>query len=160
MTTEAKQFKEVTVLLVEDDDVDVMGVERALRKLKILNPIVRAKDGLEALELLRDPHAVRRPYVILLDINMPRMNGLEMLAELRDDPRLTSAVVFVLTTSKSDEDKVAAYKQLIDDGFAIPYGDALKLERERSSKLNAQVTPDVVAKNREDVMARGREQKS
>lgn len=111
MTTEAKQFKEVTVLLVEDDDVDVMGVERALRKLKILNPIVRAKDGLEALELLRDPHAVRRPYVILLDINMPRMNGLEMLAELRDDPRLTSAVVFVLTTSKSDEDKVAAYKQ-------------------------------------------------
>jgi enoyl-CoA hydratase len=57
-------------------------------------------------------------------------------------------------------DKVTAYKQLIDDGFAIPYGDALKLERERSSTLNAQVTPDVVAKNREDVMARGREQKS
>ncbi|MBK9026776.1 MAG: response regulator [Propionivibrio sp.] len=111
MTTEAKQFKEVTILLVEDDDVDVMGIERALRKLKILNHIVRAKDGLEALELLRDPHAVRRPYVILLDINMPRMNGLEMLAELRNDPRLTSAVVFVLTTSKSDEDKVAAYKQ-------------------------------------------------
>ncbi len=111
MTTEAKQFKEVTILLVEDDDVDVMGIERALRKLKILNHIVRAKDGLEALELLRDPDAVRRPYIILLDINMPRMNGLEMLAELRDDPRLTSAVVFVLTTSKSDEDKVAAYKQ-------------------------------------------------
>ncbi len=107
MTTEAKQFKEVTILLVEDDDVDVMGIERALRKLKILNHIVRAKDGLEALELLRDPDAVRRPYIILLDINMPRMNGLEMLAELRDDPRLTSAVVFVLTTSKSDEDKVA-----------------------------------------------------
>lgn len=57
-------------------------------------------------------------------------------------------------------DKVQAYKRLIDDGFAIPYGDALKLERERSSALNAQVTPDVVAKNREDVMARGREQKN
>ena len=57
-------------------------------------------------------------------------------------------------------DKVQAYKRLIDDGFAIPFGDALKLERERSSKLNAQVTPDVVAKNREDVMARGREQKN
>lgn len=56
-------------------------------------------------------------------------------------------------------DKVAAYKRLIDDGFAIPYGDALKLERERSTALNAQVTPDVVAKNREDVMARGRDQK-
>ena len=64
MTTEAKQFKEVTVLLVEDDDVDVMGVERALRKLKILNPIVRAKDGLEALELLRDPHAVSYTHLI------------------------------------------------------------------------------------------------
>lgn len=56
-------------------------------------------------------------------------------------------------------DKVAAYKRLIDDGFAIPYGDALKLERERSTALNAHVTPDVVAKNREDVMARGRDQK-
>lgn len=56
-------------------------------------------------------------------------------------------------------DKVQAYKRLIDDGFAMPYGDALKLERERSSALNAQVTPDVVAKNREDVMARGRDQK-
>jgi enoyl-CoA hydratase len=56
-------------------------------------------------------------------------------------------------------DKVQAYKRLIDDGFAVPYGDALKLERERSSALNAQVTPDVVAKNRGDVMARGRDQK-
>ena len=103
--------KEVTILLVEDDDVDVLGIKRALDTLKILNPVIRAKDGIEALELLRDPRAVKRPYIVLLDLNMPRMNGLEMLAELRKDPTLSSSVVFVLTTSKADEDKVLAYQQ-------------------------------------------------
>lgn len=126
MTTETRPYKEVTILLVDDDDVDVMGVQRALKKLKILNPIVRARDGIEGLELLRDPQAVKRPYIVLLDLNMPRMSGLEMLAELRKDSALSSAVVFVLTTSKADEDKVEAYQQHIagyiiksqvDDGF-------------------------------------------
>ncbi len=111
MTTETRPYKEVTILLVDDDDVDVMGVERALKKLKIVNPIVRARNGIEGLALLRDPQAVKRPYIVLLDLNMPRMNGQEMLAELRNDPALSSAVVFVLTTSKADEDKVAAYQQ-------------------------------------------------
>lgn len=111
MNTETRPYKEVTILLVDDDDVDVLGVERALRKLKILNPVVRARDGIEGLALLRHPSAVRRPYLVLLDINMPRMNGLEMLTELRNDSRLSSAVVFVLTTSKADEDKVVAYEQ-------------------------------------------------
>lgn len=113
MTTETRPYKEVTILLVDDDDVDVMGVQRALKKLKILNPIVRARDGIEGLELLRDPQAVKRPYIVLLDLNMPRMSGLEMLAELRKDSALSSAVVFVLTTSKADEDKVEAYQQHI-----------------------------------------------
>lgn len=111
MMTDARSYKEATILLVEDDDVDAMGVGRALKSLKILNSVVRAHDGAEALALLREPGRVQRPYIILLDINMPRMNGLEMLAELRDDPALSSAVVFVLTTSKTDEDRVAAYKQ-------------------------------------------------
>lgn len=118
MTTETRPYKEVTILLVDDDDVDVMGVQRALKKLKILNPIVRARDGIEGLELLRDPQAVKRPYIVLLDLNMPRMSGLEMLAELRKDSALSSAVVFVLTTSKADEDKVEAYQQHIA-GFII-----------------------------------------
>jgi CheY-like chemotaxis protein len=100
-------------LVVDDDDVDVMGVQRALQKLKILNPIVRAKNGVEALALLREPDAVQRPYIVLLDLNMPKMNGLEMLAELRGDPKLSSAVVFVLTTSKADEDKTLAYQKHI-----------------------------------------------
>ncbi len=111
MTAEPRPYREVTILLVEDDDVDAMAVERALKKLKILNPIVRARNGREGLALLRSADAVRRPYIVLLDINMPQMNGLEMLAALRADSQLSSAVVFVLTTSKSDEDKVAAYKQ-------------------------------------------------
>ncbi len=113
MTNDKRPYKEVTILLVDDDDVDVLAVQRALKKLKILNDIVRARDGIEALALLRHPTAVRRPYLVLLDINMPRMNGLEMLSELRKDPQLSSAVVFVLTTSKADEDKVSAYQQHI-----------------------------------------------
>ncbi|MDY7540172.1 response regulator [Undibacterium sp. RTI2.1] len=126
MPDKAKRYKDVTIMLVDDDDVDVMGVERALKKLKIINPVVRARDGIEALELLRMPNAVRQPYLIMLDLNMPRMNGLEMLEVLRNDPSLSSAVVFVLTTSKTDEDKVAAYqkhvagyivKSQVGDGF-------------------------------------------
>ncbi|MFZ6653950.1 response regulator [Undibacterium sp. TJN19] len=120
------QTKPVTILIVDDDDVDVMGIERALKKLKIANPIVRARDGIEALEILRQPNGVTRPYLILLDINMPRMNGQEMLAELRRDTQLSPAVVFVLTTSQDDQDKVLAYsqhvagyivKQHVGDGF-------------------------------------------
>jgi len=113
MSGELRDYKEVTILLVDDDDVDAMGVNRALKKLKILNPIVRACNGMEGLVLLRDPDAIRRPYIILLDINMPCMTGLEMLAELRKDANLSSSVVFILTTSKTDEDKCAAYQQHI-----------------------------------------------
>lgn len=105
-------YKHATILLVEDDDIDAMIVERAFKKLRIVNPIVRAKDGILALELLRST-TVSRPYIILLDLNMPRMGGLEMLEELRGDKNLTNNVVFVLTTSKDDEDKFAAYSQNI-----------------------------------------------
>lgn len=87
------QSKPVSILLVDDDDIDVMGIQRAFTKLKILNPITRARDGAEALELLREGK-LSKPYLILLDINMPRMNGLEMLDALRQDPQLSSSVVF------------------------------------------------------------------
>ena len=102
--------REVSLLMVEDDDIDATALKRALHKLKLLNPTYRAKDGLEAIELLRSGQ-VPAPYIILLDLNMPRMNGLEFLEELRSDPQLTQAVVFVLTTSKSDEDILAAYRE-------------------------------------------------
>ncbi|WOT03695.1 response regulator [Shewanella youngdeokensis] len=105
-------YKHATILLVEDDDVDAMSIERAFRKLKIINPIIRAKDGIMGLELLENG-TVYRPFLILLDLNMPRMGGLEMLDELRNNPNLKNSVVFVLTTSKDDEDKFAAYNQNI-----------------------------------------------
>ncbi len=101
--------KVVNLLLVEDDDVDATGVERALKRRRILNPLIRARDGIEALELLRGGK-VPRPFLVLLDLNMPRMGGLEFIREIRNDPQLHDAVVFVLTTSKSDEDLAAAYR--------------------------------------------------
>lgn len=103
-------YKEVTLLVVDDDDIDAIALERALRKLRLLNIVHRARDGLEALHLLRSG-SIPAPYIILLDLNMPRMNGLEFLHILRNEPMLTHAVVFVLTTSKSDEDLVAAYRE-------------------------------------------------
>ena len=104
---------EVTVLLVEDDPIDVDAVQRAFRKARIRNPIVTAKDGLDALEMLRREGGVARPYLILLDLNMPRMNGLEFLEELRSDEALAGAVVFVLTTSDAHRDIWAAYDKRV-----------------------------------------------
>ena len=102
--------KTVNLLIVDDDDIDAMALKRALHKLKLLNPLYRARDGIEALELLRTGK-IPKPFIVLLDINMPRMNGLEFLEALRADPELTHAVVFVLTTSKSDEEIMAAYRE-------------------------------------------------
>lgn len=117
--------REVSLLMIEDDDIDATSLKRALHKLKLLNPVYRARDGLEGLELLRS-NVVPAPYIILLDLNMPRMNGLEFLEALRSDSLLTQTIVFVLTTSKSDEDITEAYrehvagyllKQRMDDDF-------------------------------------------
>lgn len=106
----------VTVFLLEDDDVAAEAVERAFQKAKITNPVVRAKDGIEAFELLRgkgDIASVPYPYLILLDLKMPRMDGLTFLRELRKDPELASTIVFVLTTSAAETDRLEAYKHLI-----------------------------------------------
>ncbi len=102
--------KPIEILVIEDDDVDAESIRRALKKLKILNTLHRAKDGVEALAMLRD-NLINKPFVILLDINMPRMNGLEFLTEIRSDDELKGAIIFILTTSKADEDKVAAFEQ-------------------------------------------------
>jgi CheY-like chemotaxis protein len=102
----------VTLVLIEDDLVDAEAIQRAFRKQKIANPFVVFPDGVEALRALRhEPGApeIPPPYIILLDINMPRMNGLEFLRSLRSDPVLQRDIVFVLTTSERDEDKLEAY---------------------------------------------------
>lgn len=103
--------EEVTVLLVEDDDVDAERVERAFRKSGIACPIRRARDGIEALEILRGESAapLKRPYIVLLDLKMPRMGGLQFLGCLREDPTISDTIVFVLTTSRNESDRYRAY---------------------------------------------------
>lgn len=106
----------IRILLVDDDDVDRQALVRAFKQGGIKNPIVMADDGLHALEILRGTPTtapLQRPYMILLDLNMPRMNGLEFLAVLRDDPDLETSLVFVLTTSNAEADKLAAYSHNI-----------------------------------------------
>jgi CheY-like chemotaxis protein len=102
----------VNILLVEDDEVDIMNVQRAFRKNNINNPLHIVRNGIEALEVLRggDPlKLIPSPKIILLDINMPRMGGIEFLGELRKHPELRSISVFVMTTSNEESDKIAAY---------------------------------------------------
>ncbi len=108
------QADDVHILLIDDDEVDVRVVKRAFQKQKLANPIRVATDGIEGLEALRGQNGwppLPRPYLILLDLNMPRMNGLTFLQELRCDPDIQDSIVFVLTTSDDDNDKVAAYQQ-------------------------------------------------
>jgi CheY-like chemotaxis protein len=102
---------ELTLLLVEDDDVDALSVERGLIKAKIVNRLVRAIDGVEALEMLRGEGRAKLapPYLLLVDIQMPRLDGIGLIRAIRADPELTRTVIFVLTTSDDDRDKIAAY---------------------------------------------------
>jgi CheY-like chemotaxis protein len=104
--------KTVNILLVEDDEVDVMNVKRAFQKNNLTNPMHHAGNGLEALSLLRGSDGqtpIPIPRIILLDLNMPRMGGIEFLHELRKDELLKNISVFVMTTSNEDKDKVDAY---------------------------------------------------
>ncbi|MGD8452832.1 MAG: response regulator [Phycisphaerae bacterium] len=103
----------VTVLLVEDDDVDRRVVHRAFAQRGLANPIVDASDGTEALETLRGEHGrgpLPRPYLVLLDLNMPGMNGMAFLEEIRRDDELKDVVVFVLTASRDEQDRVQAHR--------------------------------------------------
>jgi len=102
----------INILLVDDDDGDAKAVQRSFQKAKIANPLTRAVDGMEALEMLKGTNGKTKlpsPYVMLVDLNMPRMNGIQFIQALRADKALHRSVVFVLTTSKRDEDKLAAY---------------------------------------------------
>ena len=105
----------VNILLVDDDQVDVRAITRAFQKQRISNPITVASNGLEALEILRGQgkETIERPYMILLDLNMPKMGGLQFLDEIRQDEDLKDSIVFVLTTSDDERDKFEAYSKNI-----------------------------------------------
>lgn len=97
------------ILLVEDDCVDVMAVQRVLKELQVTNELVHAANGEEALTYLRDPNHAR-PCVILLDLNMPKMNGLELLEILWGDEALNNIPAIVVTTSVEQEDMAVSAK--------------------------------------------------
>jgi len=101
------------VLVVDDDEVDRLAVKRSLRRCQNISDVFEARDGFEALELLHQPDHLNWPYLILLDINMPRMNGIEFLSKLRQDPQLRRTPVFILTTSDNHRDMTAAYDQVV-----------------------------------------------
>lgn len=103
----------LSIMLIDDDEVDVMSVKRAFKKVNITNPLYVAGNGVEALDMLKGRNGRQKidplPAIILLDLNMPKMGGIEFLEELRDDPELKSITVVVLTTSNEETDKVRAY---------------------------------------------------
>lgn len=104
--------REVTLLIIEDDEVDIKALKRAFRKLHIGNPMRFARDGQEGLDILRGENGqekLNKPYLILLDLNMPRVNGMEFLEQIRQSPDLKASIVFVLTTSQDEQDRVRAY---------------------------------------------------
>jgi CheY-like chemotaxis protein len=97
------------ILLVEDDEVDVMNVRRSFERNKITNPLYVAFNGIQGLEMLRKGQVPKNRRLVLLDLNMPRMNGIEFLRELRKDSDLRSIPVVVLTTSDAEKDKIEAF---------------------------------------------------
>lgn len=97
------------ILLVEDDLVDAMTVKRALKEIHVMNKIMQAGNGEEALEILNDP-AQKLPSIILLDLNMPRMNGIEFLKIIKQDEKFKSIPVVVLTTSHEEQDRIESFK--------------------------------------------------
>lgn len=112
-------LNDCTVLLVDDDDVAIEGVQRSFRKYRVPCPTVTAGDGAEALRVLRGEHHDKRidtPVIVLLDLNMPVMDGFQFLDALRADPRLQRTVVFILTTSAREQDRCRAY-----DGHVAGY---------------------------------------
>ena len=118
---------EAVMLLVEDDRVDIMTVQRALKKIDVSNPLYVARTGVEALGMLRGdgyPRIEPMPSLILLDLNLPKMGGIEFLKELRADPALRTLQVIVLTSSNEPSDRAAAFEYEVDDYIVKPHSFA------------------------------------
>ncbi|MCG6882320.1 MAG: response regulator [Silicimonas sp.] len=130
--------KPMNILLVEDNDLDVEILERGLRKMGASGALVRTRDGVEALTLLREDarkQRLPRPFVIMLDINMPRMNGHEFLETLRGDDAVRDARVFVFTTSDSKKDVCQAYRNNAN-GYIVKPNSSSELQDVLSALQN------------------------
>lgn len=128
-------MKKPTILLIEDDELDIISVERSLKKLESEYELYTAFNGIEALKILRDPNIGLTPDVILLDINMPRMNGIEFLKVIREDKNFKELKVFIMTTSSEVNDRSQAEKLGISGYIIKPlnYTDNTK----RSDSMDA-----------------------
>ncbi|WP_417377955.1 response regulator [Gimesia sp.] len=116
-----------SILLVEDDDVDREVVNRAIKRHNLGCNLYTATEGAEALSILRGESAAKlnEDFVVLLDLNMPGMNGLQFLDELREDPALCHTIVFVLSTSEHPRDIAKAYKKNVAGYFSKTQVDLL-----------------------------------
>lgn len=139
------------VILVEDDDGDAKAVRRALSRAQVPLTLIRARDGVDALSLIRgETGTPPRHYILFVDLNMPRMNGLELLSEIRNDPRLSQAVIFVMTTSSDDRDVAAAFSHhvagyLVKAQVGSDYGDLVGIVERyaRAVEVPDMTTPGV-----------------
>lgn len=122
------------LLLAEDDLVDMMTMKRALKDIRCVNPLVHVENGEEALAYLRDA-AREKPCLILLDINMPVMNGIEFLQEAKRDDGLRRYPVVVLTTSREEQDKLHSFNLGVAGYMAKPVSYQLFVEVMRSIDL-------------------------
>ena len=108
------------ILLLEDDDVDAKILERTFQNLNIPNSIIRAKNGVEGLEILSECDEL--PFLIFLDLNMPKMNGLEFLKKVKEDPSIKTIPIIVLTTSDNENDVKTSFERGAN-GFMIKSSD-------------------------------------
>ena len=108
----APNYDPVRFLIVDDDEVSILSIQRTIKKLNLMNPVSVAHDGVEALEILRgacEEDGSLPPFIVTLDLSMPRMTGFEFLDVMRNDPVLKRAIVFVLTHSDAQDDVNTAY---------------------------------------------------
>ncbi|MCB1830650.1 MAG: response regulator [Chromatiaceae bacterium] len=116
---------DVGILLIEDDRVDIMTVQRAFRKNQVSNPLYIARTGVDALNMLKGEDGHEKidppPGLILLDLNLPRMSGIEFLENMRADPELQKIRIIVLTSSNEQRDREAAFKYEVDDYIVKPH---------------------------------------
>ncbi len=110
------QYRPVEFMIVDDDEVSVMAIKRSMGQLNLINPVIVAKDGLEALKILEDAIGTDGelpPFIITLDLSMPKMDGLEFLEIVRKNEAFKKLVIFVLTTSDAPDDVAKAYEKNI-----------------------------------------------